>query len=413
MANIRFKRFAAACVALSGAQQPAMAQVLLHEISGMAWRDRVADGIRAPHEANLGVPSQTVELRDGVTDAVVRTTTTDGDGRYLFRFGSAQPSRSYRIQTPLLSSRFSGYSPRHAGNDPTIDSDIYPSGANSGRSDAFVVTIGTPVRHVDIGLIPRSIAIGDLVWFDRSDNGLQHELEPGLQGLLVEAWNPERAIRFSQSTSDVDGRYRIQVPGWGPYRLRFIAPTGTSFTERHAGDPNLDSDVIASGPDTGWTGIVDVALNTIVLGNIDAGYLVADQGADIAIDYAEPPGVVFPGFGTSWSLRVREVLNREVASVRVRAPVPAGIQGMSWTCQGAFGATCPPAGTNALDFTVPLRFDGELHIEFAGQVAPDAASIVIASAEVTVAAPQWDAFPQNNTAQLELRSDELFFNGFQ
>ena len=95
MANIRFKRLVAMCVALSAAQQPAVAQVVLREISGMVWADRVADGIRAAHEANPGVPSQTVELRDGVTDVLVRTTTTDGDGRYQFRFGSAQPSRAY------------------------------------------------------------------------------------------------------------------------------------------------------------------------------------------------------------------------------------------------------------------------------------------------------------------------------
>jgi hypothetical protein len=56
----------------------------------------VPDGIRASHEANLGVPSQTVELRDGVTDAVVRTKTTDGDGRYLFMIAAkrrGQPQR--------------------------------------------------------------------------------------------------------------------------------------------------------------------------------------------------------------------------------------------------------------------------------------------------------------------------------
>lgn len=396
------------------AAAPATAQVVLHEISGMAWRDRVPDGVRAAHEAALGVPDHPIELRDGVTNAVLRTTTTDADGRYRFTVGSMQPARSYRIVTTAPSTKFLGFSPRRVGNDPAVDSDIHPSGANAGQSDAVIVTLAAPATNLDIGLVMRSIAIGDLAWFDRSPNGLQSVFEPGLQGLVVEAWNPERTVRFDQAVTDVQGKYRFQVPGWGPYRLRFEALTGTSFTQRQVGDdPTMDSDVIATGVNTGWTGVIQIGYAIISTQNVDAGYLVADGGFDVALDYAEPGSVVFPGFGAAWSLRVREGLGLSVSAVRVQAPVPPGIQGMSWTCQGTGGASCPSGGINALDFTVAMPPNSTMTIAFAGQVTQGAASIIAATAETMVNAPQWDAFPQNSTAQLSLRNDRLFGNGFQ
>ncbi len=399
---------------LLAASAPVAAQVVLHQISGMAWRDRVPDGVRAAHEADLGVPDHTVELRDGVTNAVLRTTTTDADGRYQFTVGSMQPARTYRIVTTAPSTKFLGFSPRRVGNDATVDSDIHPSGANIGQSDAVIVTLAAPATNLDIGLVMRSIVIGDLAWFDRNPNGLQSELERGLQGLVVEAWNPERTVRFDQAVTDVQGKYRFLVPGWGPYRLRFEAPTGTSFTQRHVGDdPTMDSDVIASGVNTGWTGVIDIGYFIIATQNVDAGYLVADGGVDVALDYTESATVVFPGFGATWSLRVREGLGLPVSAVRVRAPVPVGIQGMSWTCQGTGGASCPSGGINALDFTVAMSANSTMTIAFAGQVTQGAASIIAATAETTINAPQWDAFPQNSTAQLALRNDRLFGNGFQ
>lgn len=408
---------AATCTAwgvLLAATAPAAAQVVLHEISGMAWRDRVPDGVRAAHEATLGVPDHPVELRDGVTNAVVRTTTTDANGRYQFTVGSVQPARSYRIVTTAPSTKYLGFSPRRVGNDPAVDSDIHPSGANAGQSDTVIVTLAAPATNLDIGLVMRSIVIGDLAWFDRNPNGLQHEFERGLQGLVVEAWNPERTVRFDQAVTDVQGKYRFQVPGWGPYRLLFEAPAGTSFTQRQIGDdPTIDSDVIASGVNTGWTGVIQIGYAIISTQNVDAGYLVADGGVDVALDYAEPATVVFPGFGATWSLRVREGLGLPVSAVRVRAPVPVGIQGMSWTCQGTGGASCPSTGINALDFTVAMPGNSELTIAFAGQVTQGAASIITATAETTIATPQWDAFPRNSTAQLSLRNDRLFGNGFQ
>lgn len=418
MSPLALFRCRTAVAAMAGwlllATSSAMAQVVLHEISGMVWHDRVPDGIRAPHEAGLGIPDFTVELRDGSTNAVLGTATTDAAGRYVFRFGSTQPSRGYRIFASPSWSRYRGFSPRQAGSDRTVDSDIHPSGPFQGHSEVFVVTPNAPATHMDIGMIPITVVIGDFAWFDRSANGLQHAFEPGLQGLVVEAWNPERNLRFDQTVTGVDGKYRLQVPGWGPYRLRFESPAGTSFTERHAGDDGgIDSDVIASGANAGWTGVVQVGMTTIVMASVDAGYLVDADGVDVALDYAEPTTVVFPGFGATWSLRVREGLGKAVTTVRVRAPVPVGIQGMSWTCQGSGGATCPPAGVNGLDFTVTLPGNGQLHIGFAGQVLVGAPPVLVASAETTVSGTQLEAIPANSVGELWLRNDRLFAHGFQ
>ena len=392
----------------------AFAQVVLHDISGMLWRDRVPDGLRSAHEADLGVPAYSVELLDAGTLAVLLTTTTDEEGRYRFSVGSTQATRSYRVAVTLQTSRFTGFSPARVGNDPLIDSDIRPAGGNLGRTDALVVSLPAPATNIDVGMIPRTVQIGDFAWFDRSENGLQILQEPGLQGLLVEAWSTDRTLRFAEATTDVDGRYFMQLPGWGQYRLRFESPAGTTFTTRFVGDdPSIDSDVIATGPNAGWTGVVDFSSNTISIASVDAGYVIGADGVDVAMDYDSVPIIVYPGFSATWSLRVREGLGRDITSVHVRAAVPVGIQGMSWSCQGVSGAVCPASGTNAVDFTTSLPANGEMRFVFSGQVAANIGPQVTASAEASVTAPQWDALPQNSSAQAIMRNDRLFRDGFQ
>lgn len=412
MARHALSGFVVLCALLANGS--ACAQVVLHQVSGMLWRDRVPDGVRSAHEADLGVPAYTVELLDAGTLTVLGTTTTDEEGRYRFSVGSTQATRSYRVAVTLSTSRYSGFSPPRVGNDPQVDSDVRPAGGNLGRTDALVVSLAAPATNIDVGMIPLRVQIGDTAWFDRSGNGLQILQEPGLQGLLVEAWSTDRTLRFAEATTDVDGRYRMQLPGWGPYRLRFESPAGTAFTTRFVGDDtSIDSDVIATGPNAGWTGVVDFSSNTISIASIDAGYVIGADGVDVAMDYDSVPIVVYPGFSATWSLRVREGLGRDITSVHVRAAVPVGIQAMSWTCQGVSGAMCPASGTNAVDFAASLPANGEMRLTFSGQVAANIGPLVTASAEASVTAPQWDALPQNSSAQAILRNDRLFRNGFQ
>ena len=403
--------FAALCALLTSGS--VSAQILTHDVSGIVWRDRVPDGIRTTDE-NLGVSSHVVELRDATTNAVLSTTTTFGSGRYEFSVLSLTPTRNYRIAVTLLTSRFLAFSPPRAGSDPAIDSDVFPAGGNLAQTAVLTVTLGVPVTSIDVGLVPRKVNMGNLVWLDSDADGLQDAGEPRLQGVHVEAWNDARTTRYAEAITGVDGTYALALPGWGVYRLRFESPGGTSFTSRLIGnDPTMDSDVLPFGFDRAWTDFLDIPENALSITSIDAGYLVGVNSVDVAMDYSVVPVVIYPGFSAAWTLRVREGVGRAIDQVRVRASVPAGIQGMSWTCQGASGTVCPASGTNAVDFSVPMSPRGTMTITFSGQVASNIGSLVTGTAEASVTAPQTDVLAYNSTAQVILRNDMLFRNGFQ
>jgi hypothetical protein len=408
-ASVRLLFVSIVALALSGA---AIAQTLVHRISGIAWRDREPDGLRTPDEQALPAPGLTVELYDGPGGHLRATTTTNSDGSYSFAVQAITFNRSYRIRMPTMGGYWR-FSPRHAGSDPTIDSDVHPSGPDLGWSDPFAVIVGQPSTGTDIGLVPFPVSIGDYLWFDGDADGIQDPLEGGLQGLSVELWDSTRSVQFDQDMSDAEGKYQVRAPGWGRYRLRFANPQGVSFAPRHAGNAAQDSDVITNWPDLGWTGIIDIVPNLISTFTIDAGYTAPADAVDVVADFGDEDPIAFPGFAATWSLRVRSGIGRAVDSVRVRAPVPAGVAGMSWSCNPSPGVSCPATGTDDLDITVALSPWGELEIDFAGQVPPDAPSIMTATAEVIVAEPQWDAFPENSTDQLRLRSDRLFVDGFE
>lgn len=91
--------------------------------------------------------------------------------------------------------------------------------------------------------------LGDFIWRDNNNNGLQDIGEPGVPNVqVVLSGTDDNGNEVETSTfSDQAGFYDIQIfPG--TYQLQFIAPSGLAFTEGYVGlDGALDSDVNADG----------------------------------------------------------------------------------------------------------------------------------------------------------------------
>lgn len=144
-------------------------------------------------------------------------------------------------------------------------------------------------------------AIGDRVWDDRNDDGLQDDDEPGVGGVPVSLTGTDdhgEAVE-RRTTTDDQGGYRFDELRPGDYRVRFTAPDGTHFTEEHVGDdPAVDSD---AGPD-GETAPVTIDRVTSAAGalegvrrdtTVDAGLVAASAGGggDDGGDSGGDPGV--------------------------------------------------------------------------------------------------------------------------
>ncbi len=84
--------------------------------------------------------------------------------------------------------------------------------------------------------------IGDFVWFDQNQNGIQDTGETGVSGVQVNLYDGSGNY-LGNTTTDGTGWYELSLTGDRWYSLQFVLPTGYVFTVRDAGTNDAkDSD---------------------------------------------------------------------------------------------------------------------------------------------------------------------------
>ncbi len=213
----------------------------------------------------LGVPEVTVNLYESDGTTLITSTSTDGMGHYIF---TGLEAGDYIVEFDILNFP-SGYSlsPQDAGTDETIDSD---ANVISGQTSIIILGIGEDNLDVDAGIYNAAAlgSIGDFVWFDTNNNGLQDVGEAGVIGIMVTLYN-DSGDAIASTTTDINGNYLFEGLADGDYTIGFSnLPTGFSFTTSDTGgDDDIDSDADAS---TGMTGTITVS-GANDIDNVDAG----------------------------------------------------------------------------------------------------------------------------------------------
>ncbi len=130
----------------------------------------------------------------------------------------------------------------------------------------FTVTINDLVEQA---------TIGDRVWNDINENGVQDNGEPGRTGVTVNLIDPVEDAVIETDTTVADGVYGFTVDP-GDYIVEFVAPVDTAFTVPFADpDPNIDSDAAVATGRTGTITVVDDEDNN----SVDAGLIDASNQA--------------------------------------------------------------------------------------------------------------------------------------
>jgi len=92
--------------------------------------------------------------------------------------------------------------------------------------------------------------IGDFVWEDLNENGIQDTGEPGIPGVTVNLYYCGASNILQTTTTDSNGKYSFFVDIANHY-VEFILPAGYDFTQQNIGaDDAIDSD---ADPITGKT----------------------------------------------------------------------------------------------------------------------------------------------------------------
>ena len=205
--------------------------VLSASIGDFVWRDDNQNGLQDGGEPGVG--GVTVLLLDS-SGTVVLTTTTNGSGAYLF---DPVPPDDYRVEVVLP-----------AGYVFTLPD----QGADAADSDVDITTARTMLTTLspdeddmtwDAGLI--SVAsIGDKVWRDNDNDGLQDGGEPGVSGVTVWLLDGGGAL-VSSTTTDTNGNYAFTNLRPGDYSIQVVLPAGYQFSPQDAAAATdaSDSDV--------------------------------------------------------------------------------------------------------------------------------------------------------------------------
>jgi len=96
------------------------------------------------------------------------------------------------------------------------------------------------------------LSLGDYVWYDSNQNGVQDNGETGVNGITVNLYtNANCSGSASQTTTTsnvgIDGFYQFTPLASGPYCVEFIPPVGYSISPQGVGSPASDSNADANG----------------------------------------------------------------------------------------------------------------------------------------------------------------------
>ncbi|MBK9992830.1 MAG: DUF11 domain-containing protein [Saprospiraceae bacterium] len=239
-------------------------------ISGDVWYDLNNDGIY--QDLENGINGVSVFLVDAMTNQVVASTVTrpkpntaSDDGYYTF-CNCVRPGMYYiKFDKPgnlAASQAFRG-----------VDSKKYShvthaNGINT--TNKITVLSGVEIKDINAGYQNQFI-VGNFVWLDSNQNGIQDTGEKPVEGVKVMAVNPAGTM-VSESITGSDGIYHLDGICEGDYYIKFKPLAMYSFTRPNMTNEDLDSDVSGANGE-GTTAIMRLTGLTNIQ-TVDAGLVV-------------------------------------------------------------------------------------------------------------------------------------------
>lgn len=204
-------------------------------VSGCAFDDSDDDGTHDISEE--GAPHAQVDLVDS-QNVVVKSTTTDYYGRYLFE---GVPAGNYKIH--VVAPYSFGFTQQDAGSNDTQDSDVN----STGWTYTFSVST-TDITDVDAGFSSLEYgSVGGRVWNDENGNGVQDSGEEGLSGVRATLFD-STDNEIGNVLTDEGGEYLFLNVAPDNYYARFKLPGNYTSTAKDVGSNDLtDSDIDAEG----------------------------------------------------------------------------------------------------------------------------------------------------------------------
>ncbi|SHK41878.1 Cna protein B-type domain-containing protein, partial [Clostridium cavendishii DSM 21758] len=242
----------------------------LGSIGDLLWNDANQNGKQDPGEE--GLPGQKVTLNDDKGNEIA-TTTTDSNGKYKFE----NLLEGNYVVTFTKPDGYKFTAKEKEGVEAALDSNIDESGKatvtlgygeNNITVDAGILKVepSIPNKEDKVG------KIGDTVWLDKNNNGVQDEDEAGVDGVKITLYS-EDGTKIAETMTKNGGKYLFDNLKYGDYKIVFELPKGYKFTKQGSIDEDLDSDA----DNTGLTKIIKLDEKTSIKLTIDAGVVKCDD----------------------------------------------------------------------------------------------------------------------------------------
>ena len=223
------------------------------DLGDYVWFDMDSDGIQDPEENGISNVEVRLYLDNGsaqgskdATDTLVRTMTTDSNGKYLF--SGLETDKNYIVEVVPPAN----FSPSPAGSDTVTDGTVNSDG-NAETGVNFTAT----TLDVDFALTGggSTYSIGDKVWYDTDGKGDVNESCTGISGVTVDLYLGDH--RIATTTTSSGGSYSFnKLPPNSNYEVRIsdrnnILANFISTTGGTSKSVNLSSGS-ATGINFGW-----------------------------------------------------------------------------------------------------------------------------------------------------------------
>ena len=223
---------------------------MLASLAGYAWNDTDNDGVQDGSES--GINSISVSLAGAGLDGVFGTSDDVSDSGTTMNDGGAPSTDGYFIFSDLHPGKYivtytnpTGFTPTAANQTSEgLDSDIDPL---TSSTDTITLGVGeTNTTAADGGFTILSV-VGDFVWEDTNENGVQDGTESGLENVTVGLYNTSD-VNVKTTTTDDKGKYSFPNVSPGTYYVKVTPPAGFEPTDQYmGGDTDKDSNADTNG----------------------------------------------------------------------------------------------------------------------------------------------------------------------
>ncbi len=231
--------------------------VALASVGDYVWLDADADGWQDPDES--GLVNVTVELRDDGTNALLATTFTDANGRYLFDDVAVG---TYRVEvvTATLPNAGAGLDLSGGSVNPVVGIALAANDAERDADFGYSPTPGTAV-------------VGNFVWLDADADGVQDAGEIGLAGVTLELRLASSGVAVDTATTASDGSYWFTSVAPDEYVV-VVTDTGTVLTGL---SPTAGPESIGAASSAPFTLLAGSAIDTFDFGYDGARSTLIDR----------------------------------------------------------------------------------------------------------------------------------------